>query len=154
MEELRVPKRKTLIEVVLPGGAVRRVEVFLAEFAGAHEGSERLVDLLNGEGEFFPAFDVEAKQMSFVNRSSLALVWVDAGLDAEPAEQVTIPTEHEVELSLLDGGSLRGLVTYVLPPDRARLIDYLNDPSPYFRVHQGARVALVHKRHVARIVIL
>ena len=48
MEDLRVPKRAVLVEVVLPGGDARGVSVFLGEGAETHEGPERLSDLLNG----------------------------------------------------------------------------------------------------------
>ena len=154
MEEFRVPKRKTSVELVFPAGEVRQVEVFLAEFSGSHEGSERLVDLLNAEGEFFPAFDVATQQISFVNRASVALASITNDAEAELEEQDTIPTEQEVEITMVSGAILKGYVTYVMPADRSRLIDYLTLGGRFFRLHQEHRVALVHKRHVVRVVSL
>ena len=74
MEDLRVPKRRVSAEVLLPGGAARRITLFLAEAAPAHTGPERPTDLLNGGDDFVPAFDEEARAMTFLNRAGLAVV--------------------------------------------------------------------------------
>lgn len=152
MEELRVPKRRVPAEAVLPGGGVRRISLFLAEAACGHAGPERPLDLLNGGGEFVPAFDEDAEAMTFLNRSALALVRVDRALEPDGAD--TAPTEHRVEV-LLDGGeTLRGTVSYVRPPERARLQDFLNEPAPFFRLAEERAIALVNRRHVARVAIV
>lgn len=154
MEELRVPKRRVGIEVGLSGDKRRNVVVFLSEFASNHLGPERVSDLLNGEAEFIPALDPSRNAMTFNNRAGL--LWVAVDVQEEPAssESHTIPTEHEVELTLSDGSTLSGLVSYVLPPDRARVVDFLNEAPQFFRVLQGDRVTLVNKRHVAQVVAL
>src|SRR4051794_15590579 len=133
MQELRVPKRRTAVEVLLPGGAVRHVAVFLAEFAPGHQGTERLSDLLNGSADFVPALDVDSDAMTFLNRHAVSVARVAREVETEAGDDVTIPTEQEVEITLMDGASLTGLIAYVLPPDRSRLVDYLNDASPFFR---------------------
>jgi len=156
MEELRIPKRRTSVEVLLPGGAVRQVIVFLSEFASTHVGAERLSDLLNGTNEFLPAVDLESDRATFLNRASICAARVAPELeeDVHAADGATIPTEHEVEITLNDGSVLKGLISYVLPPDRSRLADYLNDSTPFFRLLEGNKVSLVNKRHVSRIVAI
>ena len=153
MDDLRVPKRRVGAAVLLPGGASRRVALFLADAASGHAGPERPSDLLNGGDDFVPALDVDAGTMTFLNRCALAVVRVERALEADDAE-ATIPTEHEVEVLLADGTVLRGLVSYLLPTDHARLVDYLNAPSPFFRLLEAGAVALVHKRHVARVALV
>jgi hypothetical protein len=153
MDDLRVPKRRVGAEVLLPGGAARRVALFLAEAAAGHDGPERPSDLLNGGDDLVPALDEDAHEMTFLNRGALAVVRVDRALEADDA-QATIPTEHEVEVLLADGTVLRGLVSYLLPVDHARLVDYLNAPPPFFRLLEPGAVALVHKRHVARVALI
>lgn len=153
MDELRVPKRRVGIEVVLPGGAARRVVVFLAEAAAEHAGPERVADLLNGAAEFFPVLDEEAGGVAFLHRASVAIVRFPRELDADDGEALTLPTEHEVELGLADGTVVRGLVSYVRPPDRARLVDVLNEPAPFLRLLEDGGAALVNKRHVARVAL-
>jgi hypothetical protein len=156
MDELRVPKRRTPVEVVLPGGAVRQVVVFLSEFASDHVGAERFSDVLNGSDDFFPAVEQEGDRMVFFNRYGIAAARVapEVEADAHAADGATIPTEHEVEITLMDGTGLLGLVTYVLPPDRSRLNDFLNEAPPFFKVLEEGRISLVNKRHVSRVVAL
>jgi hypothetical protein len=151
VEELRIPKRKTTVEFSLEGGTRRHVIVFLSEFASTHAGPERISDLLNGEAEFFPALDPSRDAMCFFHREAITSARVEASL--EPADDTahTIPLEHEVEIRLADGALVRGLVTYVLPPDRARVIDFLNEAPRFFRVLEKDVVVLVNKRHVCEV---
>ncbi len=153
MSDLRVPKREVPVEVVLPGGEARRVAVYLAEGAATHPGPERLSDLLNGSAPFIPARESQGGAMTFLNRASIAVARVAA--DEEPADDsFTIPTEHEVEITLTDGTRLSGLVAYVAPVARDRLVDFLNRPEPFLRLLEQDGVALVGRAHVARVALL
>ena len=154
MEALRVPKRRVPAEVLLPGGAVRRISLFLAEAASRHTGPERPSDLLNGGDDFVPALDEEGGVMTFLNRAGLAVVRLARELETDDADGVTLPTEHEVEILLESGTALRGLVSYLRPRERSRLVDFLNEREPFFRVHEERAIALVNKRHVARVVLV
>jgi hypothetical protein len=151
MVDLRVPKKRVPVEIVLPGGAVRHVAVFLAEAAPNHPGPERLSDILNGAEEFFPAFDEAEKAMTFLRRGAGALARVASEIEPED-DAATIPTENEVEITLQDGTSLRGLVAYVRPGN-ARLVDFLNERDPFFRLIEREATTLVSRAHVARVAI-
>jgi hypothetical protein len=122
---------------------------FLAEFAGSHAGHERLSDLLNGQSEFLPAFDVATETMTFVSRAGIAAARVRQ--EWESRYELGDAEEHEVEIGLADGTSLQGTLQYVMPPDHGRLLDYLNDRPPFVRLEQGDKVVLVNKRHIARV---
>ncbi len=153
MEDLRIPKRAVPVEVVLPGGEVRKVSIFLAEGAASHPGPERPSDLLNGSAPFIPAREDATGAMTFLHRASIAVARVAAG--EEPADDsFTIPTEHEVEVTLTDGERLSGLVAYVAPEAHERLVDFLNRPEPFFRLLEPGGVALVGRAHVARVALL
>ena len=154
MEDLRVPKRRVAAEVLLPGGAARRISLFLAEAASTHVGPERPSDLLNGGDDFVPALDEETGAMTFLNRAGLAAVRVARELEGDEADGHSLPTEHVVEILLESGAALRGLVSYLRPPDRSRLVDFLNEPEPFIRLIEERAIALVNKRHVARVALL
>jgi hypothetical protein len=154
MEDLRVPKRRVPAEVLLPGGGSRRIVLFLAEAAPGHAGPERPGDLLNGAVEFLPAFDEGAQAMTFLNRAAVAALRVDRALALDALETLALPTEHEVEVQLAGGERLAGVVSYVRPEEHARLLDFLNEPAPFFPLLEAGAVALVNKRHVARVVIV
>jgi hypothetical protein len=151
MDELRVPKRRTLIEIVFPSGASRQLAMFLAEFATQHAGPERPSDLLNGTIDFLPAVEVDTGEMTLLHRTGIAVARVPAEVESDESDQLTIPTEHEVEITLTTGVTLNGLISYVLPPERSRLADYLNVATPFFRLLQQQSVSLVNKRHVSQV---
>jgi hypothetical protein len=91
--------------------------------------------------------------MTFLHRASIAVARVAAG--EEPADDsFTIPTEHEVEVTLTDGERLTGLLAYVAPEAHERLVDFLNRPEPFLRLLEHDRVALVGRAHVARVALL
>ena len=154
MDELKVPKSRAPAEVLLPGGGARRVALFLAQAASGHAGPELPSDLLNGQHEFVPALDEAGGGMTFLQRGAIAVDRVARAAEQEDAEALTLPTEHEVEVHLVDGAVLTGLVSYLRPPDRSRLVDFLNEAPPFFRLLEAGTVALVNKRHVARVVLV
>lgn len=154
MEELRVPKRRIEVELLLHGQSPSRFAVFLGEFAEGHVGSERLSDLLNGASEFFPALELSSNTLLFVHRVSVVYARLPLPLEAELEEQDTIPTEHEVRVGFADGQRIEGLVTFVLPPDRSRLIDYLNEKPPFFRLVDKQQATLINKRYVSHVQLL
>lgn len=149
-DDLRVPKRRAQVEMMLPGGESRQVTVFLADFASAHAGPERVSDLLNAAaGEFLAAVDANTDAMVFFNRQSVAAARVSRQWEGD--EDLSGGEEQEVEIALMDGTQLRGTVRYQMPPERSRLNDYLNDPQPFVRLAHGEKVMLVNKRHIARV---
>jgi hypothetical protein len=150
MSELVVPKRRVDVTVGLCGGLTRRVTLFLAERSSAHAGGERVSDLLEAGGEFIPALDEADGAMTFLKRGAI----VHADAPPEPtgaADELTLPTEHEVNVTLGDGRVLHGLVSYVLPPERSRLVDYLNEPMQFLPLRGADALVLVNKQHVARV---
>ena len=68
-------------------------------------------------------------------------------------DESNLPLEHEVELVLSNGKAIAGLISYVLPNESCRLVDYLNDPAPFLALVEGERVALVNKRYVLRVAL-
>jgi hypothetical protein len=150
MDRLRIPKRRGEVEVTGPDGEVRLFAVFLAE-QSAHGGPERVSDLLNGPREFLPAVDCKTEAITFLARSSIAVARVPGPL--WDVDELNLPIEHEVEVVLAGGKALTGLISYVLPVENCRVVDYLNEPAPFFAVVEGDRVALVNKRYVQRVAL-
>ena len=148
-DELKVPKRRVQVELLVPGSPARQVTVFLAEFAPTHTGPERLSDLLNAHDEFVPALDHASGNMTFFGRHAIAAARV--GREWELGEESAPGQAHEVEIQLGDNTVLRGTVTFVLPHERTRLLDYLNDPQPFVRLAEKEHVALINKRHIVRV---
>ncbi|MFL5310446.1 MAG: hypothetical protein ACJ79H_08355 [Myxococcales bacterium] len=150
MDRLRIPKHRGDVEVTGRDGETRLFSVFLAERT-SHGGPERVCDLLNGPREFLPAIDCKAEAMTFLARSSIAVARVDGPL--WDVDELNLPLEHEVEVVLTNGQVLTGLISYVLPVENCRVVDYLNDPAPFLALVEGERIALVNKRHVQRVTL-
>jgi hypothetical protein len=153
LESFSVPKRRVSAQFILPGGAARKVTVFLADAVPGREDGERLSDLLNGAGpRFIPAHDAETDAMTFVHRENLALARVAAEHEPNGVDPFNLPTEHEVEVRLVDGQTLHGIIAYVLPETHSRLTDYLNSAPAFFPLlEEGGFVALINKHHVAYV---
>jgi len=150
MDRLRIPKHRAEVEVTSPDGEARSFSVFLAERT-SHGGPERVCDLLNGPREFLPAIDCKTDAMTFLARSSIAVARVEGPL--WDVDELNLPIEHEVEVVLTSGQVIAGLISYVLPHENCRVVDYLNDPAPFLAVVEGERVALVNKRYVQRVAL-
>lgn len=150
MDRLRIPKHRGDVEVTGPDGETRRFAVFLAERT-SHGAPERVADLLNGPREFLPAIDCKTDAMTFLARSSIVVARVDGPL--WDVDELNLPIEHEVEVVLSSGQVLSGLISYVLPHENCRVVDYLNEPAPFLALVEGQRIALVNKRHVLRVAI-
>ena len=148
-DELRVPKRQVQVEVLVPGSPPQTVTVFLAEFASRHSGPERLSDLLAAHDEFVPALDAATGATLFLGRHSIAAARV--AREWELGDELAEGQQHEVEILLADGTRLHGLVSFVLPHERSRLLDYLNDTQPFLRLAERDKVALINKRHIVRV---
>lgn len=149
MEELRVPKRATRVDVPFAGGTTSEVEVYLADIG---EGREHLSDLLEGVLEFLPARAADGGATALLRRASIAVATVDAGVETAGPTPVTTPTEQRVTVHLVDGSSLSGVVRYVLAGESSRVLDHLNESTRFFAVWSGSRVALVAKAHVASVI--
>jgi hypothetical protein len=59
---------------------------------------------------------------------------------------------HDVHLELVGGQELRGELLYTLPPEHARVADYLNTSDRFARLWSGGRLYLVNKSFVERVV--
>jgi hypothetical protein len=138
----------------MPNGQVFAVAVYLSENANDHPGPERLSDLLNRSAEFIPAFDLERDQMMFLCRRNLSVIRTLLDIESDPDEQHTLPEEVSVRVVLQGGRDVEGVLTYVRPDGRSRVIDFLNEPPLFFPVLEKDRVALVNKLHVIRVELM
>ncbi len=151
MEELRVPKRAVQVELTLQDGVSRKVEIYLSEFASNHAGGERLSEMLNTD-VFLAARDLQLNKVSLLNSASVMVARVAREVEAtDDAEAHTIPTEHDVEVTLHGRAVIRGLLSYVLPPERARLVDYLNSCPRFIPLLEADQLALINRSYIAAV---
>jgi hypothetical protein len=148
---LTVPKRTAEVRILLNDGSDGAFALFLADRASRRDGQEEIADLLEAEAGFLPARDLSTGQIAFLRRDAIALVEVDATTGGDDPFSLAPTEQHEVEVRLRGGRAVRGFVAYVLPPDRARVLDHLNERGAFLALHGEGVLRLVHKRHVTRV---
>jgi hypothetical protein len=151
MEDLRVPKRRTALEIQFHGGSVQRVAVFLGDTAPGHAGPERVSDLLNAEGDFLVAYELETDALTCLNRSAVLVARLPSSFDERELEVDTGTAAHDVEILLTDGTKLGGHLSYALPVARSRLSDFLNVAPRFFRLLERGHLSFVNKNHIVSV---
>ena len=151
-----IPKHRVPVEVVLPAGPPMRLRLFLNECAETHSGYERPSDLLNGSLRFLPAMD-ERGELVMLNRDSLSVVSVpaehefDSGTPRPEDLAEGDTTQALVTVTLVDGSTIRGLLTYLLPESHRRLQDFLNLEDRFLTLHDAGFARFVNKLRIAHV---
>jgi hypothetical protein len=149
--DLRVPKRKVQVELVLRGAAPRVAEMFLAEHQEHTWHRQEVLDLLEGQALFFPVR--EGGETILVRRE--AVVWVRiANEEPGDGEMVLFDQKRLVRILLDGGGELQGTIYYAAAPHRSRLVDELNGPGLFLRLCGEDSVYLISKAAVLTVVEL
>lgn len=148
--DLRVPKYPVAVDLALVGRGIRRVSLFLAEYRAHTWHRQEVLDLLEQETRFLPAHDETADEWLCVRREAILYVRVPPP-EGEMAEEELFEHRHAVKVRLHEGTELEGVILYTAPPEQARLIDFLNVPSRFFRLWRGEQVFLVQKAHLTEV---
>jgi hypothetical protein len=151
VDDFRIPKWRAASQVTFTDGSTRALDFFVSEQVREHGGPERLSDLLSGHELFLVAIDPSSNEVLFVCRHDIEQLQVAASLEALPPEEEADAQEHALEISLLGGRKVKGLVRYARPPDHARVLDFLNEVAPFLLVTQGDMVVFVNKGQVRSI---
>lgn len=141
---LKVPK--TVRPVVLwvhPEGQVHG-SLFVHTQSRSHAGEEDPAELLNQQDPFLIVRRDDPEELRFYQRSAIVRAEYR---DAAPQADIQ---PFACRLYLMDGSVISGWVREALPPDRSRLIDYLNQPETRFvRVWtEDQQVCLVNKSYI------
>jgi len=140
----KTPRQVTLW--VRPEGPVAG-SLFLSFHSSSGTGREDLCDVLNSHDPFLVLKRADRDGPGFYNKRAIIRVDYEDD-DATPPEG---STTRRCRVSMMDGSIIEGSARYMLPPNRARLFDYLNirDES-FIKLHlEGRSICLVNKGHVA-----
>lgn len=152
-DSLIVPKVLKAVRLwVHPEGPVLG-GIFLQCPAQGATASELPIELLNKPEPFLVCRcgDGSYEQTRFYSKSAIVRVdYVDIEGEASDASNVRIKAEFQ----LMDGAIFRGEIREELPPDRQRLLDYMNVHTDRFvRIFlDGREVTLINKAYIMRVV--
>ena len=151
MSEFRIEKRRAEASLTLSNGTVARGWFFLAGSRASLSGPERVADVLNAEGGFFP-FEVsdEAGSHTVVYNSSQVVevtLLGDAG-EAQRDPGYALATERHVEILLSTGHTVAGRVRIYRPEGRDRLSDYARVHEMFRYVETAEATLLLNSAHI------
>ena len=157
--DLSLPKIPVTVQVLGPGGEPVLLRVFLAEHRDHEFHRQHVIEMLESDGHFMPAEDVNTGEWSLVNKHMLRYVGIPRIGGALPVEDGPETADEElfdvrvsVRVVLSRADAVTGDVLYSPPADHARLVDHLNAGHRFFRVWTDDMVYLINKAHVVRVI--
>jgi hypothetical protein len=145
MEELRVPRAEIEARILLEDGYEIAGRVFIPEVGPS--GAARLVDRLSDPLEpFLPVSTPHGPLL--VNILRILTVRVQ---DDPSDDDVSSLTVERIHLRLVGGATILGKIRYAMPPERSRLLDYLNAGSGFVKIETDHGTVLVQRRLITSI---
>ena len=151
MSEYRVEKKRAVAELTLTTGATIKGCFFLWDSSQSHAGPERVGDLLNEQGGFFP-FEHEDGETALYNRAQIVKVRLagnNGEVRLEPGYEVA--TRRTVSMLLSTGDRIAGIVSVFRPVGRDRLSDYARSDEPFRYVEDEEQTWIVNSSHLVEI---
>lgn len=153
MFDLRVEKERSRVTLTLSNGASVQGAAFVAAGCASHQGPERIKDLLNADGGFFP-FEVDDagdRQVALYHREHVMLVSLPNHDEPRQDPGYDVAVTRRVSVLLADGRRLAGRVRVYLPHGRDRLSDYARGNEP-FRYLEGAEgTYIINSRYIVEL---
>jgi hypothetical protein len=154
VSEFRIEKRRAEAELTLTMGGAIKGCFFLSGLRATFAGPERIADLLNAAGGFFP-FEVHGESSPYTvicNRSQLVLVTLlDVPIEAQADPGYSVAKEREVRIVLSTGRTVHGRVRIYRPIGRDRLSDYAREPEAFRYIETGDRTVIVNSAHIVEM---
>lgn len=149
MEELRIPRRRVPARIVLDDGRTLDAEFFAAPI-GPDGLPERLLDHLNDPSEEFVPVAVGDDRF-VLNKSGIIMVHVAGGPEAAGMPETFEGHEAAVRLSLTGGLAVIGRLPISMPPERSRVVDYLNAAARFVPLLGEGQVTLVQRGFIVSV---
>jgi hypothetical protein len=151
VSEFRVEKRREAAEITLSTGTTISGHFFLSASSQVHAGPERVGDLLNLDGGFFP-FEAPNGETSLINRAHvIKVVLPEHVIEAQLDDGYDLAPRRHVTILLSSGEQVTGHVTVFLPPGRDRLSDYAHIDDRFRYVEQSDRTLLINSSHIVSL---
>jgi hypothetical protein len=148
---LQVPTLALEAEVLCADGRTFRGRVFMPDVAATHTGPMRPAEWMNEPAPFFPFRPDDGSGSFLLNRSEVLVFTVsaDTGHDLEDPEE-GVGLHRRVIVECRDR-RFEGEVVIDMPAHLSRVQDYLNRADSFLIVRDGARVHLIRKARITRV---
>ena len=149
MELYRIPRRQVQARILLDDGRTLDGTVFTTDSVPGGR-PEDVLHLLNDSTEDFVPL-VCGDDSFLLNKAGIIWVQLTGATAAEVAEQSESGRAAPVRLTLAGGLSLVGTLSIVMPPERARVIDYMNAAGRFLPLFGDGQVTLVRRSFVVSV---
>jgi len=149
MELYRIPRRQVQARILLDDGRTLDGTVFTTDSVPGGR-PEDVLHLLNDPTEDFVPL-VCGDDSFLLNKTGIIWVQLTGETAAEVAEQSESGRPAPVRLTLAGGLSLVGTLSIVMPPERARVIDYMNAAGRFLPLFGDGTVTLVRRSFVVSV---
>ena len=139
VSEFRVEKSRRNANITLSTGEIVAGCFFVSGSSAHGPGPERVVDILNAEGGFFPfeVHDDTGSRTVLYNRDQVVTIEL-ADREARLDPGYDVATRREVSLRLSNGRRLTGSVRVYRPEGRDRLSDWARHPDRFRYLETGS----------------
>jgi hypothetical protein len=143
--------QKAVILIMLDGEELRG-NVFIHFSSYRPFELEDVSELLNSDDAFFP-LELETGEVILVSKARIAEVAANRGDDASDQPPRGAPTPTALLQVVLVGGEVRlGSIRLEGPPDRARVLDYLNAmTSRFLTLYTSNEARLINRSLIDRV---
>ncbi len=148
-EALRIPKKLKQITLwVHPEGRAIG-SIFLHHQSNRYAGEEKPFEVLNHPDPFLVLKTDHPEEFRFYNKRSL----VRAQYEDDATDDIPDVVHLPCQLHMMDGSLLSGEIRESLPPEHARLLDYINiNNESFIKLHlENDEVCLVNKAYIVRV---
>jgi len=150
---LKVPKKlRPVILWVHPEGRVIG-SIYLRIQSPDHAGNEQPLEALNACESFLVFNRDEPAELRFYNIKSVIRIEYEATEDDETADTDATNNPMRCHLQLMDGSYIDGSIRESLPPNHARLLDYLNrSDEAFIKVYMDdGLIYLINKSYINHV---
>ena len=148
----RVETAQKAVILTMLGGEELRGNVFIHQSSHRPFELEDVSELLNADTPFFP-LELENSEVILISKERVAEAAADRGDDTFDQPTRGTPTPTALLQIALVGGEIRlGSIRLDAPPDRARVLDYLNAlTSRFLTLYTSNEARLINRSLIARV---
>lgn len=148
----QIPKFEAEAELLLTNKTKLHGKLFLSILPSSPLGHSSVVDWLNEPMNFFPFLSNEHNVTEIISKRALMQATIDADLDKS---EMTVVLEENVWIERIEVNcgsySITGEVLLNLPPDRVRVLDFLNQPARFFALKSGSKLHIINKDFITSV---
>jgi hypothetical protein len=149
MDIYRIPRREAPVRILLDDGRTLDGTLFTAE-TGPGGRPEDVLHYLNETDEGFVPL-LCGRDSFLLNKAGIVWVQLSGALAREIAVDALDARQVAARVSLAGGLSVFGTLAIAMPPERSRVVDYLNAAGRFLPLLGEGTVTLVQCRFVVTV---